>query len=223
MQLMTNGYDLFIAKNIHDQFSRKAGSHRIASAFSLCHLSRLIRLRKPKVVLEIGTGIGTIAQLILLHHEKVQTLYSIEQDLFCRAALKQNVTPLPGQSWSLVQSQADIPRNLTFDLIVFDGNQYSTLEFLRAETAVFVEGMRRRTREALKFYCDELGLGLRLHEYKGGWRVGVRGLTGSQVAPRVFFKRERCHLGICKARVAVPGIGYPDLAPAFEMPGVETA
>jgi hypothetical protein len=88
---------------------------------------------------------------------------------------------------------------------------------------VFVEGMRRRTREALQFYCEELGLGLRLHEYKGGWRLGVRGLAGRQVAPRVFFKRERCHLGICKARVAMPGIGYPDRAREFEMPGVETA
>ena len=79
MQLITSGYDLFIARNIYHQFSRKPGSHRIASAFSLCHLSRLIRLRKPRTVLEIGAGIGTISQLVLLHQERVESLYSIEQ------------------------------------------------------------------------------------------------------------------------------------------------
>jgi hypothetical protein len=224
MQLITNGYDLFIAKNIHDQFSRKPGSHRIASAFSLCHLSRLIRLRKPKAVLEIRAGIGTIAQLILLHHERVERLYSIEQDPFCRAALRENVTPLSGQSWSLLLSEDEIPRDMAFDLIVFDGNQHedSTLEFLCAETAVFVDGTRRKTREKLTSHCDEMGLSLRLHEYTGGWRIGLRGFTGGQAAPGLLFKRERCHLGVCKARMAVPGISYRERS-LTAAAGAETA
>jgi hypothetical protein len=225
MQLITSGYDLFIARNIYHQFSRKPGSHRIASAFSLCHLSRLIRLRKPRTVLEIGAGIGTISQLVLLHQERVENLYSIEQNPFCCAALKENVTPLPGQSWRLLPSQDAIPRDLAFDLIVFDGNQYeqSTLGFLSAETAVFVDGMRRRTRDELESYCDEVGLSLRLHEYAGGWRLGLSRHNDRRVAHGIFFKRERCHLGVCKAPVAVPATGYRRHDPAFEAPGVETA
>ena len=225
MQLITNGYDDFIARNIHEQFSRKSGAHRIASAFSLCHLSRLIRLRRPKAVLEIGSGIGTVAQLVLLHHQKVERLYSIEEDLFCRSVLRENVTPLQGQNWTLLKSHREIPKNLAFDLIVFDGNQYdhSTFAFLCAETAVFIDGMRRRTRDELTAHCEEVGLSLRLHEYTGGWRVGLRGLSDRQSAPGLFVKRDRCHLGVCKGRVPVPGMGYPQRVPAFEAPGVETA
>src|SRR5262245_33291972 len=124
MQLVTNGYDLFVARNIHDSFSRRAGSHRIASAFSLCHLSRLIRVRRPKNVLEIGAGIGAISELILLHQEKVDCLYSIESDPSCCAALRENLRPREGQSWHLLSSHEDIPSTSSFDLIVFDASQY---------------------------------------------------------------------------------------------------
>jgi hypothetical protein len=222
MQLITSGYDLFVAKNIHESFSRKAGSHRIASAFSLCHLSRLIRVRKPKVVLEIGAGIGTISELILLHQEKIDCLCSIESDSFCRAALRENLRPRDGQKWNLLHSHEEIPGSSDFDLIIFDGNQYdyTTFRFLCDETAVFVDGMRRRTRKELASYCQAAGLNLRLHEYSGTWRVRLRGLSESRPAPALVFERERCHLGICKAMHPLPGPGRHGYC---EAPGVETA
>ena len=92
MGLTKSDYDVSLAKTIHGEFKRKPGSGRIASEFSLYHLSRLIRLRRPKVVLEIGSGIGTVSQLVLAHPERVQTLFSIEQEPFCRAAINENLT-----------------------------------------------------------------------------------------------------------------------------------
>src|SRR5262245_16653744 len=206
MQTGTSGYDLFISRTIHEEFSQKPGSHRIASAFSLCHLSRLMRLRRPKVVLEIGAGIGTISQLILLHHERVQSLYSIEQDAFCCAALRENLTPQAGQKWNLVHSHTVVPNGLVFDLMVFDGNQYdhSTFGLLSAETAVFIDGMRRETRGELASHCERVGLSLLLHEYTGAWHVGLRGLSDKRSTPGLVFKRNRCHSGVCKAKAVLP-------------------
>src|SRR5262245_55544664 len=123
MQLVTNGCDLFVARNIHDSFSRKAGSHRIASTFSLCHVSRIIRMHRPKAVLEVGAGIGAISELILLHQEKVDCLYSIESDRLCRSALRENLRPREGQSWHLLSSHEEIKWTRSFDLIVFENDQ----------------------------------------------------------------------------------------------------
>jgi hypothetical protein len=223
MHLVTNGYDLFIARNIHESFSRKAGSHRIASAFSLCHLSRLIRVRRPKAVLEIGAGIGAISELILLHQEKVDCLYSIESDPCRCAALRDNLRPREGQTWNLLSSHEEIPRTNSFDLIVFDGNQIDrrTLRFLHAETAVFIDGMRRRARDGLIRYCEGIGLSLRLHEYSGTWHVVMQGLGKSRSAPALALERERCHLGVCQPMFPPSEVGWANDHVACA--GVETA
>jgi precorrin-6B methylase 2 len=214
MQLAMSGYDLFLSRFVYDEFRQRPGSDRIASAFSLCQLSRLIRLRKPKTVLEIGAGIGTISQLILLHSEAVENLYSIEHHPFCCASLRENLTPQRGQKWNLLNSQADLPKGIAFDLIIFDGNQYddSTLNVLTAETAVFVDGMRCGTRVELTSHCEKMGLRLQLHELKGAWRVALRGFCKKRPVPSLVVKRERCHIGICKATSFFLAFGQSEYA-----------
>ena len=217
---MTNDYDGSIAKRIHQQFIGKSGSGRIASEFSLLQLSRLIRLRKPKRVLEIGSGIGTVSQLVLAHAERVEHLFSIEENEFCRSAIKKNLTVHGLQIWSLLNSQKELPTDLTFDLIIFDGNQYedATFDLLRSETAVFVDGKRQETRDELAAYCQQAGLRLRLHQYTGGWRMVLRGTNGSRSYPKLIFKRDQCHWGVCKPEHAVPDV---ELGP--EAPRTQTA
>jgi predicted O-methyltransferase YrrM len=206
--MMTNDYDRSIARRIHQQFSEKSGSGRIASEFSLLHLSRLIRLRKPRSVLEIGSGIGTVSQLVLAHAERVEHLFSVEEDEFCRDAIKKNLTVHDLQKWTLLNSQKELPPDLTFDLIIFDGNQYedTIFDLLRSTTAVFVDGKRQETRAELAAYCQQAGLRLRLHQYTGGWRMVLRGTNGSRSYPKLIFKRDQCHWGVCQPKDAVPDL-----------------
>jgi precorrin-6B methylase 2 len=215
--LTKSDYDVSLAKTIHGEFKRKPGSGRIASEFSLYHLSRLIRLRRPKVVLEIGSGIGTVSQLVLAHPERVQTLFSIEQEPFCRAAINENLTVHESQKWILLRSPSELPANIRFDLIIFDGNRYdrTIFQFLGSETAIFVDGMRRMTRDELTANCQQNGLNLRLHHYKGRWRIGFRGIKNARL--RLVLKRDQCHLGVCKTTDAAFDIEQhrdPDLVEA---------
>jgi predicted O-methyltransferase YrrM len=202
VRLVTTEYDTSIANRIHLQFSRKPGSSRIASELSLRHLSGLIRMRKPKSVLEIGSGIGTLSQLVLSHAESVENLFSIEQDLFCRAALLENLAIGNWQKWTLLHSHEELPRDANFDLIIFDGYQYAPAVFdlLHAGTAVFVEGKRQRTRDELADYARRKGLDLHLHEHKGSWYIGWRRMNGSRALPKLVLKRDQCHEGICITR-----------------------
>ena len=136
--------------------------------------------------------------------------------------MRENLRPREGQSWHLLSSHEEIPWTSSFDLIVFENNQLdgTTLRFLGAETAVFMDGMRRGTRDELTCYCEEIGLSLRLHEYSGSWRVVVRGLGKSRSKPALALERERCHMGVCKAIFPPSGVGLQEAAAC---PGVETA
>ena len=223
MGLIKADCDMSLAKTIHRQFKRKPGSGRIASQVSLYHLSRLISLRKPKVVLEVGSGIGTVSQLVLAHPAKVQALLSIEQEPFCRASLSKNLTVQEWQKWVLFHSLSELPKNLRFDLIIFDGNQYdpSIFQFMGAETAIFVEGKRLQTREELTANCRQIGLDLHLQEHWGRWHIGLRGLKNARM--RLVLKRDQCHFGICKLTEAAAATEQPQRREPAEAAIVERA
>jgi protein-L-isoaspartate O-methyltransferase len=224
VRLVTTEYDASIANRIHLQFSRKPGASRIASELSLRHLSGAVRMRKPKSVLEIGSGIGTLSQLVLSHAESVENLFSIEQDLFCRAALLKNLTVRDWQNWTLLHSHKELPTDAALDLIIFDGYQYepAVFDLLHAGTAVFVEGKRQRTRDELAVYARRKGLDLDLREYKGSWYIGWRRMNGSRAVPKLVLKRDQCHEGVCTIRCSGCCMEHDQTPEGADITGPET-
>jgi hypothetical protein len=77
---------------------------------------------------------------------------------------------------------------------------------------VFVDGMRRGTRVELTSHCEKKGLSLQLHEFRGTWRVGMRGFSKGRPVPSLEIKRERCHWGVCKASTVFVAFGQADHA-----------
>jgi hypothetical protein len=93
MQLITSGYDLSSPGTfITIQSEARFASHRLGLSPAICRGSSGCSPDQ-----QIGAGIGTISQLVLLHQNGREP-HSIEQNPSCCAALKENVTPLPGQS-----------------------------------------------------------------------------------------------------------------------------
>ena len=72
-----------------------------------------------------------------------------------------------------------------------------------------------RRRDELTANCQQNGLNLRLHHYKGRWRIGFRGIKNARL--RLVLNRDQCHLGVCKTTDAAFDIEQhrdPDLVEA---------
>ncbi len=144
------------ATSIYNRFRSLPGSEHIASRYAICGLIRICRHKKPKRILEIGTGIGTLThtliEILSCMHPAGFQLTSIEKNEFCLGQLRNNLREHLSQ-FQLYPDIADVPGDFGFDLVVADGgSQKDDRYFLRLSrgAVIFVEGDRSIQRGTIK-------------------------------------------------------------------------
>ncbi|HEX8017068.1 MAG TPA: hypothetical protein VF465_17680 [Flavobacterium sp.] len=141
-------------------FCSLEGSDYIASEFALETLLKLITVFKIKKILEIGMGIGSVADTILKldqnNNFKIE-YFGTESNEFCLDALPKNVSDF--KKIKLFSEIKKVP-NQKFDLIIVDGSDNSLnliTERCKANTIFFVEGDRKdQTQKILKLFPNHL-------------------------------------------------------------------
>jgi hypothetical protein len=160
--------DVELARSIHARFSKFEGSDHIASRFALEHLAALLTERKPRYVLELGAGIGTITELLLSHPAGITGLIATETQPFCLNALEKNLSNRADPRLRVVTTPQELAQHRrTVDLIVGDGSLKDPAEtaFAGEGTSVFVEGNRSGLRARFDSELHKRGLALRLRHY----------------------------------------------------------
>lgn len=167
--LIVSARDDEVAARIHKRFLGYEGSQHIANRSTLRWFAALMRTFRPERILELGAGIGTMTELMLMPEYEVRTVFTTETDKFCLDALSKNLTNPNDPRLRIFTTEPDL-HEITepLDLVVGDGGFYSALEFqnCREGTLLFFDGNRSKLRaiaqETLKrkhLKCDMRQLG----------------------------------------------------------------
>ncbi len=130
----------------YKKFSSCQGNDHIAGDYALEKILHFITQFRSKRILEIGLGIGSIADNILTFaaENRLDLEYSgTESNDFCLNELPKNVTHF--QKIQLYASLADVPSGETFDFIIVDGSDDSLSNIAKHcanHAIVFIEGGR---------------------------------------------------------------------------------
>ncbi|WET01235.1 hypothetical protein [Flavobacterium sp. YJ01] len=135
-----------LAVENYKKFCSFDGSDYIASEFALETLLRLVTFFNVKSILEIGLGIGSVSDTILVLDQKESLgldYFGTEKNEFCLNALSKNVIHF--NKIKLFSEIKEVPAR-KFELIIIDGSDDS-LEFIKkfteTSTIFFVEGDRK--------------------------------------------------------------------------------
>lgn len=149
------GRNQMYANEFYKKFSMAEGNQHIASLFALKKILDILKLNKPKNILEIGLGIGSVSFTILEYCKRNEieiNYFGTEANEFC---LKQLPLNLGNHIEKIIlhNSIDEINEELKFDLIIIDGADES-LEKIKNQTAVncciFIEGDRTFQVEKIK-------------------------------------------------------------------------
>jgi protein-L-isoaspartate O-methyltransferase len=188
--------DWSFASAIHSEFSAKPESQFIASRYTLAHLSALVSEARPKRVLEIGAGIGTVTKLLLSHPVKIGLVVSTEAHDGCRRELSQNIQA--SDSWRLCYDVEEAATNRPFDLIVLDGEvEPAHCSLLNEEAVFFVEGSRSGQRQMMQQRLfEQTGKKVVFEQYAPPKRLRLKARLILGIIPKFKFKRPKgCFVG----------------------------
>lgn len=177
--------DRSLARDIFGRFKQYPGSQHIATEFALSHLSALMRLTRPRTVLEIGAGIGTQTYLLLAHTNCAPLLVATESNNFCLEQLENNIPHSLRERYALIAGNDDLPESVfreaeagvfgddrRFDLVVMDVDAPEILfKYLNDGTYLFVEGNRRELRSRVQDHLATRGLKVEFTNYNRGKRL----------------------------------------------------
>lgn len=106
------------AKLLHERYRQKVGGEQVALQFSILSLQRLLHSEKPKYILELGGGLGTLTELILTHSDaKVDV---VENNEWCRNQLLNNMKPF--RKFHLIEEYTKLSTSHDADFLVVDVN-----------------------------------------------------------------------------------------------------
>jgi Predicted O-methyltransferase len=139
-----------IADTVYATYAQKPGSEHIASLDACRGLEQLVRRHRPRRVLEVGSGIGTLTDLLAQTLDPDAVLVSLEDNPYCLEQRRLNLGPRLGRA-SLLPDLGALKREI-FDLVVVDGGlaDASVVPFVAHRGLVFVEGFRGAQRQFLK-------------------------------------------------------------------------
>jgi hypothetical protein len=203
LRIRPNRSDKKFAEAIFARYAAKEGSGHIATATSLAHLAACLRVFRPRSVLEIGAGIGTITDALLSHPSGVEHVVAIEQNDFCLRALAGNLRHHDAARFLVVSDPRQIPEQ-SFAMIIGDGHfaGFDVFAAARAGTIVFADGRRQEFRQECERQLRIRNLGISFTRHGAGRRLKLRywsriGLPVFKVAP----VRKGCWIGQAAAIV----------------------
>lgn len=136
-------------------FSEQEGCQHIAGLFALEKILDIIDVNKPKTILEVGLGIGSISYTILKQADNSDTqvtYHGTEANEFCLNALKQNL----GKYYQSVNIYKDIETlnsKEKYDFVIIDGSDDS-IEYIKdlinPNGVIFIEGGRANQTNKMK-------------------------------------------------------------------------
>ena len=187
MYLSPSPEDKETGSAVHQIFASRPGAEFIASDFALAHLSCLLNKAKPRSVLEMGAGIGTLTYLLLTHPQRPELIVSVEDNEYCIDQFNRN---LPGQMRTGHSLTTDVhtarDKASHFDVVIFDAESQAeeACEFVGPDTIVFVEGSRKHQRAAIQAHLRAQDLQCTFNRYIPGHRLIAYSKTGK--ARRIF-------------------------------------
>jgi hypothetical protein len=155
-----------LAEQTYLKFSKIEGNQHIAIEYALKCALRLIEDFQLKTILEVGIGIGCIADAILESDPNLQYT-ATEANEFCINAIKKNVSQI--ERVKLYNYLNQIPENTYFDFIIIDGSDDSLAEIKRMctpKTVIFIEGGRALQVASLKKIFPKVLHAEMLSDYK---------------------------------------------------------
>jgi hypothetical protein len=142
-----------ITREQYKKYSAADGSQFIASEYALYRILKLIQKFKPKHVLEVGVGIGTISDSILKSDFEFQpSLYGTEKNPFCLEKLPENMNSSFGKL-NLFPDIQTLPTNVNFNFVIIDGkeeNLVSLKNHMYERCIVVIEGDRKDQTEMIR-------------------------------------------------------------------------
>lgn len=138
----------------YQHFAEKEGNQHIAGLFALEKILDIIKLNKPKGILEVGLGIGSISYTILKYFKESgpKVIYKgTEANEFCLKALKENLEEFY-EDLDIYENLEHLQNNEKFDFVIIDGSDDS-LEKIKAliseHGVIFIEGHRAQQVEKI--------------------------------------------------------------------------
>jgi len=151
---------------LFDKYASKAGSDQIASRLALRILSELLEKYNPATILEIGSGIGTMTELIL-NKSPNSKIICYEKNAWCVTQLKKNVDL---SNAKILTSEIHLQSINKLELIIIDDFVEKEILFTLIEktqpSIVFIEGHRRRQRLHVAETFIRLKLNFTLRNYR---------------------------------------------------------
>ena len=142
-----------LAEENYRRFCALEGSEYIATEFALFQILRIISIFNIKSILELGLGIGAIADTVLQFSRGSDydlEYFGTEGNDYCQKELEKNVN-----DFSRVRrftSLEEINTENKFDLIIVDGldqNLEKIVSYCKSRTILFIEGDRSPQAEML--------------------------------------------------------------------------
>jgi protein-L-isoaspartate O-methyltransferase len=139
-----------IAQTLQPAYAMKPGSQHIASLHACAGLEKLIQQYRPKRVLELGAGIGTLTDLLIESLTPDAVIVTVEDHPYCLEQMRNNLGRRLTRV-TLVHDLDAVERD-GFDLVVVDGGRadISVVPFVASRGFVFVEGFRGEQRKFIE-------------------------------------------------------------------------
>lgn len=140
------------AWSVYQTFKEKNGANHIASPVGIHVLLEIIKTLKPKRILEVGGGIGTLSYTILRFTDAEVDVF--EDQPFCIKELTENLRGFEHRYTLLTDyHHFTLPRD-EYDLIIVDGGGhgfvYHLVNLCRRIGGIFVEGGRSEQRKQIR-------------------------------------------------------------------------
>lgn len=142
----------YLAEKYYRHFSKLLGNQHIANLFAIEKILDILKIHKPKRILEVGLGIGSISYSIMDYFQTKNELieyYGTEANEFCLEALSDNL----GEYYSklkLFLNINQIEKINFFDLVLIDGSDHSLeniSKLISKHGIIFIEGDRKSQQE----------------------------------------------------------------------------
>lgn len=178
----------FVETN-YRKFCFLKGNEFIASEYAIFVIIDLIKRFKIHSILEVGAGIGTIADTVISYCRQINysMVYSAtEANQFCREALKRNLNNFG--DLKLYHALDELPLDEKFDLIIIDGKEDVNLisQFCKSRSILLVEGDRYdQTKIILSIFPNSKYVNVTTLAKKKEYAPGEKGIY--QGGARIIF------------------------------------